>query len=160
METNKISLDNIINSSQPCYLYKDPMFMVTVSVVIIVETGIVVIPFNTETYKFPGGKIRAGQETIPFAAVRYIKEQTGIRLKKEDLIPVDFRSDPERSNGRNIIDIGMVCIPDLPHDFLLNDCAKLITVDFDTKNLVEEHSFYMDDKILLERAIDIILLMK
>jgi len=178
-DTNNVDINNLIETSQPFYLYKDPMFMVTVSVVTIIENGVVMLAEDCvlkpsleeleegktqiayDSCRFPGGQVKAGQETIQFSAIRQIKEQTGIALKKDDLIPVDFRSDPERSKGKNVIDIGMVCMPNISHDFVLKNNAKLISVDFDKKTFVDEHTqFYMDHKLLLERAIDIALLMK
>jgi len=181
MDTNNIKLDELIKTSKPVYLYKDQMFMVTVSVVIIVENGVVMVNApviwenvnyhkayllgkNVETYKFAGGHIKAGQETIQFSAIRQVKEQTGIHLKKDDLMPVDFRSDPERSNASNVIDIGIVCMLDSITDLKLKEGSKFIPVDFEKKILIEEenvsYDFYMDHNILLERAIDIALLMK
>ena len=148
--------------AQPFYLYKEPMFMVTVSAVIIVENGVIMIPVEDGSCRFPGGRVKAGQETIQFSVIRQVKEQTGIVLKKDDIIPVDFRSDPERSPSKNIVDIGMVCMPDMIEDLHLNSNAKLIPIDFDAKTFAEKHDgdFYMDHKLLLERAIDIALLMK
>ncbi len=181
MDTNNIKLEDLIKTSRPIYLYKEPMFMVTVSVVIIVENGVVMVnaPFkwedvnshkdyllgeNVETYKFAGGKIKAGQETIQFSAIRQVKEQTGIVLKKDDLMPVDFRSDPERSNASNVIDIGMVSMLDSITDLKLKEGSKFIPIDFEKKTFIEEkdisYDFYMDHNVLLERAIDIALLMK
>jgi len=169
-----MKMNEMDNASQPFYMYKDPMFMVTVSVVVIVENGVVVVrggevgglndgivSAGFPVYRFPGGKVKAGQETIQFSAVRQVKEQTGITLKKEDLMPVDFRSDPERSDSKNIIDMGMVCMPDLSPDFEFKKGAKLVTVDFEKKMLNEDFQcFYMDHDVLLERAIDVALLMR
>jgi len=173
-----------MTSSQPLYLYKDPMFMITVSVVVIIESGVVMIveepimrpelkDFVTvdhqtqiayDCFRFPGGKVKAEQETIQFSAIRQLKEQTGLVVTKEDLIPVDFRSDPERSHSKNIIDIGMVCMPNVSPDFQFKEGSKLIPIDFDRKTFSDvcklNYDFYMDHNILLERATDIALIMK
>jgi len=168
--------------SQPFYLYRDPMFMITVSVVVIIESGAVMIveepilrpelkeftmdqtQIAYDCFRFPGGKVKAEQETIQFSAIRQLKEQTGITIKKEDLVPVDFRSDPERSHSKNIIDIGMVCMPNISPDFELKEGAKLIPIDFDRKTFSDtcklNYGFYMDHGLLLERATDIALIMK
>ena len=166
--TNNIALQP---SLKPMYLYHNPMFMITVSVVIVCENGVVMILDGMEkikhklttvaydVYKFPGGQVKAGQETIPFAAVRLVKEQTGIILKKTDLIPVDFRSEPERSSGGNLVDIGMVAMVDDVNGLLHN--SKLIPVNFETQELdVSTSKIYMDHNILLQRALDVMLIMK
>jgi len=162
--------------NQPMYMYQMPMFMVTVSAVIIVDNGVVMIPAGTQPfkddydkgyglknfYRFPGGPVRAGLETVQFACVRYVKEQAGIVLKKDALIPVDFRSDPSRSEAGNVIDIGFVCIPDhLRVEDLKQGGMEWIEVDFEKKCLVNNTlSFYMDHKLLMERAIDIAMMVK
>jgi len=183
METNNINLNSIMTSSQPFYLYKDPMFMITVSVVVIIESGVVMIveepilrpeledlvtvdqtQIAYDCFRFPGGKVKAEQETIQFSAIRQLKEQTGLTIKKEDLVPVDFRSDPERSHSKNIIDIGMVCMPNVSPDFQFKEGSKLIPIDFDRKTFSYtcklNYGFYMDHDVLLERATDIALMMK
>ncbi len=166
-----------ISKNQPLYLYQQPMFMLTVSVVLIhdnrvltLQGGESIIKFDPVTpeerapdiyyvRRFPGGLVRAGQETIQFAAVRHIKEQTGLRLSKEALIPVDFRSSPERSKEGNVVDIGMVCMLNN-----INDVTTAIweEVDFENKKIVEsaDRIFYMDHDVLLNRAIDIVCMVK
>ena len=148
----------------PTYMYHRPMFMVTVSVVLIVDNGVLVICKQKEpsVYAFPGGEVRAGQETIQFAAVRYVKEQTGILLKKELIIPVDFRSDPSRSSSGNVMDLGFACMIN-ESDVESNGIVVRKEVDFEDKKVIsanEDWSFYMDHGILLERAIDVILMYK
>ena len=104
----------------PKYIYDNPMFMITVSTVVIEENGVILVNGGIDTsdkvavdiYRFPGGIVRAGQESIQFAAVRHIKEQLGIVVKKDALIPIDFRSEPERSSDGNIVDIGFVTTVD------------------------------------------------
>lgn len=164
--------------NQPMYMYQMPMFMVTVSAVIIVDNGVVMvrdgikaidIPTGVEDftlkgcYRFPGGAVRAGLETVQFACVRYIKEQAGIVLKKDALIPVDFRSDPSRSKEGNAVDIGFVCIPDhlKVEDLKQGKAMEWIEIDFEKKCMVNDAStFYMDHKQLLERAIDVAMMVK
>jgi len=148
-------MHNIIDSS-PMYVYQQPMCLLTVSVVVIVENGVLLIEnnqFGKEIeHRFPGGVVRAGSETIQFAAVRHVKEQTGILLKKGDLMPVDFRSDPDRSAAGNVVDIGFVCF--------LDRCAENYKeatwkeVDFEDRCITEKIKFYMDHEILLDRAIE------
>ena len=166
-------LENMgVSNNQPLYLYQQPMFDITVSVVLINENGVILLekepiiepcpvgdrpPDIFKHYSFPSGRVKAGQETIQFAAVRHVKEQTGFRLNKEVLIPVDFRSSPERSKEGNVVDIGMVCTIT---GSTIN--AKWIAVDFERKCLLEpaDKRFYMDHDVLLERAIDVMLMLK
>jgi len=147
--------------NQPFYMYRCPMFLLTASTVLIVENGVVMVEENG-IYRFPGGIVKAGQETIQFAAVRYVKEQTGVMLKKEALIPVDYRSSPERSKEGNLVDIGMVCMLNISHSSLvMPKGTKWIEVDFENKCVIKEKlEFYMDHNVLLERAMEIVLMMK
>lgn len=148
-----------INLNQPLYLYQQPMFSLTISVVLIVENGVLLINENGK-YRFPGGNVRAGQESIQFAAVRYVKEQTGIMLKKDALIPVDFRSDPERTKEKNVVDIGFVCAPNISNNNLPKG-TQWFEVDFEKKCLIKEKlDFFIDHGILLERAIEIAVMMR
>jgi len=149
-----------ITLNQPLYVYQKPMFDITVSTVLIIDNGIVLIKEN-DIYKFPGGMVKAHQETIQFACVRYIKEQTGIMLKKDALIPVDFRSDPARSKEGNVVDIGFFCIVEgilSSHSLPLNITWK--EMDFESRKTAENIRFYMDHEILLERAVEVMTLMK
>ena len=151
----------------PKYVYDNPMFMITVSVVVIDENGVALIHdleqnwATHDIYKFPGGAVKAGQESIQFAAVRHIKEQLGVTIKKESLIPVDFRSDPERSESKNIVDIGFVTI--LEGSKPEAGLGKWFEVDFEKKEvLFSERGIFLweENNTLLQRALDIILLMK
>lgn len=154
-----------IAPSQPLYLYQQPMFALTVSTVLIVDNGVILIEIDNETkgkdiIGFPGGMVRAGLETIQFAAIRYLKEQTKITLKKDALIPVDFRSDPSRSKEGNIVDIGFVCMLE---NYNINELAfpvKWKEVDFENRKTVEKIHFFMDHELLLDRAIEVMTLMK
>ena len=149
-----------IASNQPLYLYQQPMFSLTVSTVLIVDNGILLIE-NNGVHSFPGGIVKAGLETIQFAAVRYIKEQVGITLKKDTLIPVDFRSDPSRSKEGNIVDIGFVCIIDHPpYSSDMKNGVKWKEVDFENRKTIEKLQFSMDHEVLLNRALEIITIMK
>ena len=128
--------------------------MITVSIVLIIDNGVIVIKEGNQ-YKFPGGMVKAGQETIQFSAVKYVKEQTGILLQRDALMPVDFRSSPERSKEGNLVDIGFVCIMDhKKHNGIWEE------VDFEQKRLVNPSQFYMDQDKLLERAIEVALIVK
>jgi ADP-ribose pyrophosphatase YjhB (NUDIX family) len=159
-------LDNFeIPANQPLYLYRQPMFMLTVSVVLIEENGVILVPADADDslsiYRFPGGLVKAGQETIQFSAVRQVKEQTGIVLQKDALIPVDFRSSPERSKEGNIVDIGMVCVLS-DTNRAENHQATWVEVDFENRKIEETKKLplYMDHELLLSRALDIALMMK
>lgn len=143
--------DDNLNSS-PMYVYQRPMCLLTVSVVIIIENGVLLMADSDGVHRFPGGIVRAGLETIQFAAVRYVKEQTGLLLKKGDLMPIDFRSDPDRSIGGNIIDIGFLCFKDGALEPSCN--AKWKEVDFENGCMTKKINFYMDHDVLLERAIE------
>lgn len=148
-----------ISLNQPLYLYQQPMFSLTVSIVLIVENGVYVIKEN-DVYKFPGGNVKAGQESVQFAAVRYVKEQIGIMLKKDALIPVDFRSDPDRTKEKNVVDIGFVCMPHDINQEMIKSEVKWEEVNFEKKCLVCPLKFYMDHEVLLERAVEIVGMIK
>ena len=141
--------------AQPFYMYKNPMFLITASVVVIYENGVFLVN-KGDIYTLPTTIVKAGQETIQFAAVRCVKEQIGVILKKNSLIPVDFRSEPERSPSRNIVDIGMVSLLDDRKDSM----AKWMEIDFEHKKLVEDVKLDVDHNVLLERAISLVVLMK
>ena len=148
---------NNISPNQPLYLYQQPMFSLTVATVLIVDNGVLLVE-NNGIYRFPGGIVKAGLETIQFACVRYIKEQTGITLKKDTLMPVDFRSDPSRSKEGNVVDIGFVCVLEGHNSDNIRDGVLWKEVDFEHRKLVEKLDFYMDHEILLDRAIEIMTL--
>jgi len=150
-----------VSINQPLYLYQCPMFLLTASTVIVVDNGVLAVEENG-LYRFPGGIVKAGMETIQFAAVRCVKEQTGIMLRKEALIPVDYRSSPERSKEGNIVDIGMVCMIDKIHEKLnMPSGTKWIEVDFEKQCPVKEDiKFYMDHDVLLDRALGVVFMVK
>ena len=159
--TTPLLSDFGISLNQPLYLYQQPMFSLTVSVVLIIDNGVLML--KEETYRFPGGGVRASQESVQFAAVRYVKEQTGIMLKKDALIPVDFRSDPDRTKEKNVVDIGFACmLHDVsPENFIYNKTNVVWEeVDFENGCLVCKSKFYMDHEVLLERALTIACMMK
>ena len=191
--TDVANIANIANiaKNQPLYMYQMPMFMITVSVVLVIENGVVIVSYRNNCgcgcsempenlmYRFPCGEVRAGQESIQFAAVRHVYEQTGIVLKKDLLFPVDFRSEPERARGGNIVDIGMVCMLDKMHpdfqfkqpihqptkDEYIIEGVKWMEVDFVEKTLLKDQAsvngkMYMDHSTLLGRAIDAALITK
>ena len=147
-----------VSANQPLYLYQQPMFDLTVSVVLIEDNGVIVVETGKSNH-FPGGKVRASKETIQFSAVRQIKEQTGIVLKKDALIPVDFRSSPERSPEGNVVDIGMVCILNEP--FKGFDNARWLEVDFENQCFADDsYKLDIDHDVLLRRALDVALMMR
>ena len=149
-----------ISLDQPLYLYQQPMFSITVSVVLIVDNGVFLLK-KDDMFRFPGGNVKASQESVQFACVRYVKEQTGIVLKKDALIPVDFRSDPDRTKEKNIVDIGFVCIlTDKHSESIVNKEIKWEEIDFENRCLVHKDKFDMDHEILLERALTIACMMK
>ena len=150
-----------VATNQPMYLYQEPMFKLTVSVVMIVEDGVVVLVNNDGICQFPGGSVRPGVETIQFSAVRHFKEQTKILMQKDLLLPVDFRSSPERSAEGNVVDIGMLAVPEnVSVDNIKVEGLKWLKVDFSKRKLFVDHTMYMDHDVLLERAIDLFLMMK
>ena len=156
-----------VDPNQPFYLYQMPMFSVTVSTVLIVENGVVMVRNDYEDkesdWSFPGGRIRAALESMQFAALRYVKMVSGVTLKKELFIPVDFRSEPERSKIGNEIDVGFALITEglLPETFNDRECVKWFEVDFENKCLIDDDvNFYMDHEILLQRALEVMLLVK
>lgn len=155
MENNLNSFQGL-DINQPLYLYQSPMFMLTVSIVPIVDSRVILVR-DGDQFRFPGGIIRAGRETVEFSAVRQVKEQLGIVLKKDLLIPVDFRSSPERSKSGNVVDIGMVCVIE---EEVLNHTGVLKEIDFETKRFTDDTKLVMDYDVLLHRAIDIALMIR
>jgi ADP-ribose pyrophosphatase YjhB (NUDIX family) len=143
------------------------MFMVTVSVVAIEENGVRLVYDHFETssfcahdlYKFPSGTVKAGQESIQFAAVRHVKEQLGVTVKKGSLVPVDFQSGPELSESGNIVNIGFVTL--LEKNSHAAD-SKWFEVDFEEKKILFDKISFLSsgNKTLLARALDVILMMK
>ena len=168
-------LDDMVSPPYPIYAYTEPMFRVTVSVVVFVENRVamVKVTVNRFIYNFPTTIVKAGGETIQFAAVRRVKEDTGIVLLKEALIPVDFRNTPkEYIESMNAIDIGMTCMVD---GMTLEEAQEKIPegsnlswyeVDFENKTInigdkdLIARQYYMDHKKLLDRAIDIVLMVR
>ncbi len=158
-------MDNInlsIELNKPMYLYQCPMFAITVSTVLLIDNGVLMIQ-KDDTLCFPFSMVRAGQETIQFASLRTVKEQTGVKLMKDALIPVDFRSDPSRSKEGNLVDIGFICLPNnLDPDKVVAEKDNLIwkEVDFENKKMIHASKLYMDHDVLLERALEIACMIK
>lgn len=159
--SNSVNINEIgIKPNQPLYVYQKPMFMLTVSTVMIIENGVIILEKEgTCGYEFPNTTVRAGKETIQFAAIRNIKNNIGLVLPKDSLIPVDFRSSPERSVEGNVVDIGMVCMPEA---ISVEDCkGKWVEVDFEQKEILNKSIDLLEDHdILLDRAIDISIMIK
>lgn len=167
--SNAVRRDELPGSFEPMYLYRKPMFMVTVSTVLLLENGVVIVEGGEKiNWRFPSTEVKAGRETIQFAAIRSVKEQTGISLTKELLMPVDFRSDPERSKEGNVIDIGLVCFPEAMSADILMDVTpksgykpRWMEVDFQDRILLDgSPSLYMDHDVLLKRAVDVVTMMR
>jgi len=170
------------NSYKPLYMYEQPMFMVTVSVVPVYENGVIALvetkhhkvdagitgvpcaAFVPEkTYKFPGGDVKAGQETLQFAAIRHMKTQLDLVVNKSQLVPIDFRSEPERSEAGNVVDLGFLCLLAGKEENIIKvPNAKLIPVDFEKQERINESDgeFEGDHDILLQRAISAMLVIK
>jgi ADP-ribose pyrophosphatase YjhB (NUDIX family) len=150
LETNIISK----KLNAPLYLYQMPMFMLTVSTVVIVENGVVLIK-KEHGFEFPMTIVQAGKETVQFAAIRSIKENLGITVSKNILIPVDFRSNPERSKEGNVVDIGMFCMLE---SLKVEDCKGIWTeVDFEQNKIIDKSINLLNDHVvLLNRTIDIV----
>ena len=147
--------------NQPLYIYQAPMFMVTASVVVFVENAAIVLRGEDGEYRFPGGPVKAGIESVQFAAIRYLKEQTGVAIKKSAIYPVDFRSSPERSHEGNVLDIGMMVMSEgLSLDDLSMKSVKWIPVDFENRVPIDDVKMFMDHDTLLSRAVDVLLMMK
>jgi len=144
-------------ANQPMYVYGVPMFLNTVSVVIVIENGVLLIK-EGDIYRFPGGIVRAHRDTVHMAAVRLVKEQTGISLLRNALLPVDFRSEPERSKEGNVVDFGLLCILEKE---VKNGCIWK-EADFENKCVVDGKSmkWYMDHEKLLEHALEVASIMK
>ena len=118
----------------------------------------VILVNDGDKFKFQGGIFKSGRETIEFSVVRQVKEQIGIVLKKDLLIPVDFRSSPERSSSGNVVDIGMVCLID-QEVLTYNGLRK--EVNFEEKRFIENDvKLVMDHDILMDRALEIVLMIR
>lgn len=156
----------------PVYSYSEPMFRVTASVAVFVENRVAMIGFEGK-YGLPMAKVKAGGETIQFAAIRKVKEDTGIVLQKEAIIPVDFRNTPkEYIVSLNAIDIGMACMVDITLDAAKskipdNSNVNWYEVDFELKKVkigmdryLEDDEYYMDHDVFLKRAIDVVLMIR
>lgn len=158
----EIRVNTNISLNQPMYLYKCPMFAITVSTVLLVDNGVILIQDN-DVLRFPSGMVRASQETIQFASLRTVKDQIGIKLVKDALMPIDFRSDPSRSKDGNLVDIGFICITnDLDPDKIISEKDNLVwkEVDFENKKIIDNCKMYMDHDILLERALEVACMIK
>ena len=149
---------------KPKYMYDQPMFMVVVNTVVIDENGVLMIPNKNLEYRFPRGIVDAGHETIQFAAVRHVKEQLGVVVKKKSLIPIDFRNNPSVLNAENIIDIGFVVFLEdancNPH--MIDSNYSWVEVDFEEKKAILGNNKFIskDNEVLLRRALEVVLMIK
>jgi 8-oxo-dGTP diphosphatase len=80
------------------------------------ENAILVIIRQNEPFKnrfaFPGGFIETGNEDLYDTGIRELFEETGLMVKKEELILIDIRSQPNRDPRFHTIDVGFLCIID------------------------------------------------
>ena len=156
------------------YSYREPMFRVTVSVAVFIENRVAMFHKDIDgnsMYGFPTSIVKAGGESIQFAALKRVREDTGIILNKESLIPVDFRNVPVES--MNVIDIGMTCMVD---KISLDSAMQMVPksshvnwydVDFENKlvkrgneEYISSDEYYYDHNIFISRAIDVVLMVK
>jgi len=63
-------------------------------------------------WAFPGGYLEVDRETIEQAAVREVKEETGVQITQADLVLLDVLSDPGRDPRGHVIDIAFLVIFD------------------------------------------------
>lgn len=157
--SNKVKMEKNLKQligvelNQPLYVYQVPMFLLTVSTVIIVENGVAIVKTD-DGYRFPSTMIKAGKETIQFAALRNIKEEIGIIINRDNLIPIDFRSSPERSKEGNVVDIGMLYIAD---DLHVENCKGWQEVNFEKEEFVNpDVQLIMDHDILFQRSMEVL----
>mgnify|MGYP001579134047 CR=1 FL=1 len=61
-------------------------------------------------YAFPGGFLNPGKEDIQQAAVREVREETGLKINKDFLQMADVRTDPKRDPRDHVIDIRFIYI--------------------------------------------------
>jgi len=151
-------------NSKPSYLYEKPMFAVTVTPVVVIDMGVLVIEEDGK-FRFPTGHVKAGQETVEFAVLRHIKRETGLTIRKNELQAVNISSEPERSEHKNEIDIGFYCSPKLDLERFLADIEKEdITkfsnvrwkaVNFETGEFEDEIKIDEESKSLLYDVIKI-----
>jgi len=147
------------------YQYKYPMFAITVSTVIIYENMVLLKDIGNKDignkFRFPTDYVKAGIETIQFAALRTIKEQTCINISKDKIIPVDFRSEPERSISKNVVDFGFVSVANEINEKTLEVFnIKMIPVDFENCIVMKDIIIEKDHDILLERALKAVAIVK
>ena len=63
-------------------------------------------------YSFPGGFMTPGQESVEQAAVRELREETGVEIDAARLELLDVRSHPDRDPRDHVIDIGFLAVVD------------------------------------------------
>ena len=68
-------------------------------------------PFKNR-YAFPGGYLNVDKENLYQTAVRELKDETGVIVRKKDIVLIDVRSDPKRDPRGHVIDLGFICIID------------------------------------------------
>lgn len=95
-------------------MYKKVSLSATVVVYAKSTKKVLVIRRKKEPFKdffaFPGGFLEAEKETIEQAAVRELKEESGVSIQQSQLQLVDVRSSPKRDPRSHIIDVGFLCM--------------------------------------------------
>ncbi len=66
-------------------------------------------PFKGK-YAFPGGFLDTDKEDLYQTAVRELKEETGVKIGRNNLRLIDVRSGPKRDPRGHVVDVGFICI--------------------------------------------------
>ena len=74
---------------------------------------------------FPGGFIDVGRESLEEAAVRELREETGVEISREQLQLVDIRSRPDRDPRDHVVDVGYYAEVDHVEAVALDETAAI-----------------------------------
>ena len=93
----------LFNMDKHDYNENDPCFIRHSARTIIIESGLVALVYSKkyDYYKFPGGGIEEN-ETPVAAAIRETKEEAGIIVNEQDLIPYGLVKRKEKSNIQGV----------------------------------------------------------
>jgi len=96
--------------------YKNPC--TTVDVIVIQSNQFLFVKRNTDPFKdmwaLPGGYINYGEETLEEAAIRELKEETGINVDLNDLYFFKHYSSPDRDpRGHHITHVFFTYLKDI-----------------------------------------------